>query len=65
MPKFSVTVEKKLRCSGIVEVTARDSVDAIEKINRKIRTGKLQTFSITWGDGEYEEFSFSTTGDVD
>ena len=64
MPKFSVTVEKKLYCSGTVEVTAKNATAAQDKIDTRIRTGKLQTTSIDWNEPEYEDGSFRTTGDI-
>jgi hypothetical protein len=65
MPKFKVSVEKRLYYTGTVEVEAKGAVGAIAKVNRMIANGKLQSASIAWDDGEYEDFSFKTTGDVD
>jgi hypothetical protein len=65
MPKFKVSVEKKLYCTGVVDITAKNSVEAIKKVNTKILTGKLQTTAIDWDDPQYEDFTFRVTGDVD
>lgn len=65
MPKFKVSVEKTLYCTGSVEVTAKDSDAALKKVSDKINSGKLQTTSINWGDVEYQDNSFQTTGDVE
>jgi hypothetical protein len=65
MPKFIVSVEKRLCYTGVVEVTAKGAVGAIAKVNRMIANGKLQTTAIAWDEGQYEDFSFKTTGDVD
>ena len=65
MPKYKVSVEKKLYCTGVVEVTAKSPTEAIITVDKKIREGKLQSTAIDWNDGEYEDFSFKTTGDVD
>ena len=67
MPKFRVSVEKRLYCTGVVEITAKDADAAIKQVSDKINTGALQTTAITikWNDPEYEDFSFTTTGDVD
>ena len=65
MPKFRVTVEKKESFVGSVEVTAKSAVRAQTEVNNKINLGKIRTTDIQWGDGQYEDFSFGTTGDVD
>ena len=64
MPKFQVTVEKTMYCSGVVEVTAKTSEEALAKVEKKIESGKLQTTNVKWDDPEYEDGSFKTTGDV-
>jgi len=66
MPKFSVSVEKKEYCTGRwVTVSAKDANEAVEKVKGRIDRGKLQTTDIAWGDPEYEDCSFATTGDVE
>ena len=65
MPKFNVSVEKRMYATGSVTVTARNAVAAIRIVQKKIDQGKLQTTSIDWGDTQYEDCSFYTTGDVD
>jgi len=63
--KFEVSVDKTLYCTGKVKVTAKNAEEAIDKINKKILSGKLQTTDVEWSDPEYEDNSFKTTGDVD
>ena len=65
MPKFKVSVEKTLYCTGTVEVSAKDSDTALKRISDKINSGKLQTTDVEWNEPEYEDGSFQTTGDVD
>jgi hypothetical protein len=65
MPKFRVSVEKRLYQTGVVEVTAKDADVAIKQVSDKINSGKLQTTDIRWSVPEYEDSSFGTTGDVD
>ena len=65
MPKFKVSVEKKLYCTGVVEVTAKNATLALAKVQINIYKGKLQTTTIAWDDPTYEDFTFKTTGDVD
>ena len=62
--EFEVTVEKMQYLSGVVKVTAQNPDAAIKKIQDKIYSGKLQTTMIEWGDPDYEDGSFTTTGDV-
>lgn len=64
MPKFEVTVEKTMTCSGIIEVEAVDADAALKQISDRINSGKLQTTAINWDDPEYDDNSFQTTGDV-
>ncbi len=67
MEKFKVSVMKRLYCTGVIEVSAKDAQAAVDKVTEKIVTGKLQTTdpNIEWGDLEYEDGSFETTDDVD
>jgi hypothetical protein len=66
MPNFKVSVEKRLYCTGTVEVTADNAEEAVKKVDDQINSGDLQTSSVdTWDDPEYEDCSFQTTGDVD
>lgn len=62
---FRVTVEKTLYCTGTIEVAAKDWEAALRRISNKINAGKLQASTIEWGEPEYEEGSFKTTGDID
>jgi hypothetical protein len=63
--EFKVTVEKMTYYSGIVKVTAQNPRKAQSKVDKLIYTGKLQTTMVEWGDPDYEDGSFKTTGDVD
>lgn len=66
MPIFTVSVEKKLCCTGSIKVNAENAIQAVEATQIMIDQGKLQTTEIkNWSDPEYEDCSFSTTGDVD
>jgi len=63
--KFTVSVEKRLYCTGTVEVSANTPDEAIEIVQKKIDSGSIQTNQIEWDDSEYEDCSFTTTGDVE
>jgi len=65
MEKFKVSVEKRMYCSGVVEVEAKNEDAAIEKVESLISSGKLQTTAVDWNDPTYEDMSFTITGDVD
>lgn len=65
MPKFNVSVEKRMYATGSVSVTARDADGAIRKVRTLIDQGKLQTTSVEWNEPQYEDSSFDATGDVD
>jgi len=65
MPKFKVSVEKRMYCTGAVEVEAQDADAAQEDVQEHINRGTLQTTTVEWNDPEYEDCSFATTGDVD
>jgi hypothetical protein len=65
MPKFKVSVEKRMYCTGAVEVEAQDADAALEEVKSQINMGALQTDSVEWDDPEYEDCSLTTTGDVD
>ena len=65
---FKVTVEKRGYVSGVIEVEAEDSEQAQDAVDAMIASGELQTVDerIEWnGDYEYEDDSFTTTGDID
>ena len=64
MKKFDVTVEKLLYCSGVIKVKAKNFDMALKKVSKKIQSGKLQTTTVNWGDPEYQDGTFQTTGDV-
>lgn len=64
MKEFEVTVEKTLYCSGTIKVKAKNSEAALKQVSDKINSGKLQTTHIEWGDSEYQDGTFQTTGDV-
>jgi len=65
MPKYQVSVQKNLYCTGTVEVSAKDPDEAIKNVRGKINKGTLQTTDVDWDDPEYEDGSFDITGDVD
>lgn len=65
MKTFNVTVEKTQYLSGIVKVPAQNPRKAISKVEKLINNGKLQTTDVEWGDPDYNDGSFKTTGDVD
>lgn len=65
MTKFTVSVEKRLYATGAVEIEAENADKAIEIVEERINKGELQTTAIEWGESEYEDMSFKTTGDVD
>lgn len=65
MPKFKVSVEKRMYCTGAVEVEAQDADAALEEVQGRINMGTLQTTAVEWNDPEYEDCSLTTTGDVD
>lgn len=67
MPLFKVTVEKTLSVSGTIEVEADNADEALEQVDRDITLGILQSNAekIEWDDPDYDDGSFSTTGDVD
>ena len=62
--KFNVTVEKMQYLLGDVKVTAQNYNEAISKVDKLIRTGNLQITQVDWGDPDYEDGSFKTTGDI-
>jgi hypothetical protein len=64
MSKFEVTVEKTQYLSGTITVTAKDSDAALKQVQDKIYSGELQTTMVEWGDPEYQDGTFHTTGDV-
>ncbi len=66
--KFNVTVEKRGYVSGTIEVEAEDAEQAQDAVDAMIASGELQTVDerIEWnGDYDYEDGSFTTTGDID
>jgi hypothetical protein len=65
MKTCKVSVERRLRVTGHVEVLARDEFAALRTINNKIAKGTLQTTDVEWGEPEYEDHSFDTTGHVE
>ena len=68
MTTFKVTVEKRGYVSGVIEVEAEDSEQAQDAVDAMIASGELLTVDerIEWdGDYEYEDDSFTTTGDID
>ncbi len=62
---YAVSVAKRLYCTGVVHVDADSPEEAERLVINQIEKGVLQTTAIEWGDPEYEDGSFETTGDVD
>lgn len=65
MPKLKVRVVKYTYAYGDVVVESDDLDEAIAKVDKLIASGQLQTTAVKWEDPVYEDFSFSTTGDVE
>lgn len=63
--KFEVSVEKRLYVSGTIGIDCSSQEEAIELIQQQIDDGNLQTTEIGWDIAQYEDCSFTTTGDVD
>ena len=64
--KYTVSVEKSMYVTGTVTVSNCESPQqAIDLVEGRIDTGDLQTTDVTWGDPQYEDNTFATTGDVD
>jgi ABC-type uncharacterized transport system ATPase subunit len=64
MPKYQVSVEKRLYCTGTIEVSAKDPQAAIKAVREKINKGTLQTTQVEWSDPEYEDDSLKCYGEV-
>ena len=61
-----VEVQKMLRITGKVYVEAIDLQSARDQVTSDICAGRLNLWEVTWDDeGEYQDFSFRTTGGVD
>ena len=65
METYKVTVQRSSYCSGVVEVKAKNSTEAIEKVRKQIRSGKIQPDSIEWDTPEVNDDNMIVTGDVD
>jgi hypothetical protein len=68
MNEFLVSVEKTGYLTGYIEVEADDPTQAQGIVNKMILTGELSTSDsrINWNtDYEYDDHSFTTTGDVE
>lgn len=65
MPRFLVSVQKSMYATGGITVEAKDEDKAVEKVQKDIDMGKIQTTSILWEAAEYEDCSFKTTGDCE
>jgi hypothetical protein len=67
--RFKVSVEKQHTTTGVIEVEAADADAAIPKVEEMMvnQQNPLQTTSgeILWDEPEYDDGSFTTTGDVD
>jgi len=62
--KFQISVEKRMYCTGTVNVTAHSSSEALNLVSNQINNGELKTTDIQWDEPVYEDLSFETTGDV-
>ena len=65
---FLVTVEKRYTASGKITVEAETAEGAVAKVDAMINGRKpLQTIDprIEWGEPEFDDGTFRTTGDVD
>ena len=62
---FKVSVEKRMYATGEVTIDCDTEDQAIELVQNQIDNGSLQTFAVKWDDAQYEDCSFTTTGDVD
>lgn len=65
MPKYRVSVERRMYATGSVVVLADSPEEAQAAVDRRIDSGVLQTTGVEWGDAQYEDCSFATTGDID
>ena len=63
--EFTVSVEKRLYCTGSIKIMALSPTEAECKVQAKINKGEIQSTSVEWSDPDYEDLSFQTTGDVD
>lgn len=63
--RYSVGVEKYMRCTGRIAVLAESEDEALDIAADSIDTGVLQTTDVPWGESEYEDLSFSTTGEIE
>jgi len=62
--KFKVNVEKKMYATGVVEVDCNTCEQAVKLVQNQIDKG-LSIEDVEWDDAQYEDWSFTTTGDVD
>lgn len=65
MPKYNVSIEKRLYCTGVIEVRAKSPDHALRLVRQRIDKGLFQTTAVPWGEPEYEDSSFDVTGDVE
>ena len=63
--EFKVSVEKQMYATGEVTVDCDTERQAVELVENQILKGYLQTTAVDWSDAQYEDCSFTTTGDVD
>lgn len=61
---FTVDVKKCMYAIGTVEINCLHSDQAIDTVQHQIDSGTLKTTDIKWGDSQYEDCSFETTGDI-
>ena len=66
MAAFRVFVEKEYVVRGHIEVQAGSRHEALQVIEKQMDERRLQTVDarIQWGEPEYIDFSFQTTGEA-
>ena len=64
MPMFKIIVEKRMTFRGEVVTDAINEREAIEQVRHCINNGDLQTTNVAWEEGEYEDDSIKTYGEV-
>jgi hypothetical protein len=63
--KYAVSVEKRMYATGTVIVDCDNEDQAVEMVQNQIDNDDLKTTDIEWDEPEYEDCSFTTTGDVE
>ncbi len=63
--KHTISVQKYMYCTGTVTAEGESPDDAVMAVEDQIAQGQLKTTDVEWGEPQYEDCSFETTGDVD